>query len=46
MGKKSGSGSLKMRDGTIITGQFVNDELVGQAEIKYSHGAVYKGNLV
>ena len=34
-----------MKDGTVIKGTFESDQLIGPAEIQYSHGAVYKGNL-
>jgi hypothetical protein len=44
-GKKNGEGALKFRDGRVIHGNFVEDELVGHAEIDYPDGAKYIGNL-
>jgi hypothetical protein len=45
MGKKNGKGKLKLNDGTVINGNFQNDELIGETEIIYPDGRIYRGNL-
>ena len=44
-GKKWGQGQYYLAEGTIIEGNFENDELVGKGKIMYSNGDVYVGDV-
>jgi len=44
-GKKWGQGKYYLEEGTIIEGNFENDELVGKGKIIYYNGDVYSGGV-
>lgn len=45
LGVRSGSGELGLKNGNVVTGNFVENQPHGQCEIKFKDGGSYSGNL-
>jgi len=43
--KRCGSGTHKSHDGMTYTGQWVNDKMEGEGEIRFPNGNIFTGNF-